>query len=229
MFDDTALSAKLRRSATSVGVRGSALVPLSYGSVAGELAICMRTVGLVDREDLRALTVEADPTALDRALGRRFAAGLAPGEASVADELWGRIDAREAVAIVSVDRLPALLEELRAELGPAAGGVAVSPLVAIGIVGPATPGLLTDLGVYGALVRNGAGGTIATAALAGSPATWMLLDDSWALVLVEPAHVSRGWDEIGAAGRRFGLGYVGAEAAERFELARRQCGERADR
>lgn len=209
MHDEGVLLASLRHSAERVGRRDGQLVPLRYGPVAGELSACIRSLGLVDREDLRALRIEAGKAALDRVTARRFAAPLAPGEAAVEGELrWCRVSPEEAIVVAAA--APALLatEALRQELEADGGAVSASRLVAIEVLGPATPSLLADLGDDGEL-------------------TWMRFDEARALVLVEPARALATWKQLSAAGRRYGLCYVGAEAVERFELVRRRNGERA--
>ncbi len=230
MDGESALFPRLRQLAECVGVRHGRELPLRYGAAAGELAACMRSVGLVDREDLCALRIEAESTAIDRVTSHRFAAELRPGQALTSADRshWGRTAAEEAILVSPAGRGPALLGQLREELAAHTPRVEQSPLVAIGVIGPATTSLLADLGVYGALAaRNGAGAIATTALAGGATSTWMLFDDSWALALVDPAHALATWNEISAAGRRFGLCYVGAEAAERAEIVRRRSGDLA--
>jgi glycine cleavage system aminomethyltransferase T len=230
MDGESALLPRLRQLAECVGVRDGRELPLRYGAVAGELAACLRSVGLVDREDLCALRIEAEGTAIDRVTSHRFAAELRPGQALTAGEgsHWGRTGREEAILVSPAGRGPALLGQLREELAAASPRIEQSPLVALGLLGPATMGLLTDLGVYGALAARNGTGAIATTALADDAmVTWMLFDDARALALVDPAHAAATWDEISAAGRRFGLCYVGVEAAERAEIVRRRSGDLA--
>jgi len=219
MSDVAALSDKLRRAGASIGTRAGHAVPLHYGSPAGELAVCMRSVGLVDREDLGVLVIESDESTLDRITAQRFEGGLRAGEAATSKQAhWGRLGTTEAVVVGPREALRLLLDPL-SELEPDRARAAQSALVAIEVVGPGTPGLLLDLGIYGALDGGGVGrATLAT--VADQTAVWMLLDDNFALTLVEPARAPAAWESIAAAGRRFGLGYVGAEAAERFDLIR---------
>ncbi len=223
---DSALFLQLRRSAETVGLRGGHLVPLRYGSAAGELAVCLRSVGLVDREDLRVLTVSGEPEAIDRLTAGSMNGGLATGEAATVDRAhWGRLDRSRALVALPATSAPALREELlRLRIADQAS-VEESELQAIGVIGPATADLLTELGVYRALAGANGRGRIAIGPAADA-AAWMLLDASSALALVEPEQAVELWNAMSIAGRRFGLGYVGAEAAERFEAVRLQSGDR---
>lgn len=215
------LASQLRRSAESIGLRGGHLVPLRYGSAAGELAVCMCSVGLVDREDLRVLQVSAAPEALDRLTAERVAGGLGSGEAvTVADSYWGRLSPDRALVVLPATSVPLLCEELLRVPEADEAAVEETGLQAIGLVGPATAGLLTDLGAYGALTGINGRGRIAAGTV-----VWMLLDDASALALVGPEEAVSLWNSLTEIGRRFDLGYVGAEAAERFEAIRCRTGE----
>lgn len=209
----TALSEMLRRSAASTGTRSGHTVPLHYGSAAGELALCMRAVGLVNREDLAIVAVRGDEQALDGVAEQIFEGGLPVGEAATASAVHGGRGRGEELLLAGPPS--GLLA-----LPTSAAGVRVEPVgfTAIGVVGPGTQGLLLDLGAYGSL-SPAAEEQGRTAAIAGGGA-WLLLDHSFALALVEPARALALWRLLSAAGRRFELGYVGAEAAERFELTR---------
>ncbi len=208
-------------------MRGGHLVPLHYGSAAGELAICMRSVGLVDREDLRVLMVSASPQKLDRLTADLLDATLDLGETeAIGEGHWGRIGAGQVVVAISASSVSSLCEALLRVPGAEEVTIDATELQAIGVVGPATTGLLTDLGIYGALAGVNGRGRIAHTAAAGG-ALWMLLDQASALALVEPAEALAAWSSLSEAGRRFGVGCVGAEAAERFEAVRRRVGDPA--
>ncbi len=217
MSETPALSQMLRRSAASTGTRAGRTVPLHFGSAAGELALCVRSVGLAHREDLSVLAVRGDEPALDLLTAERLGHRLAPGEAATAAGVhWARRAARELLAVGS----PATLLPLQGL--PASGldvRLEVLDLTAIGLVGPGTQGLLFDLGIYGS-VSAAPEELGRIAAIAGGVGTWLLLDSSFALALVEPSEAVGLWRLLSATGRRFEIGNVGAEAAERFELTR---------
>jgi hypothetical protein len=218
MSGAASLSEMLTRSAGSTGTRAGHTVPLHYGSAAGELALCIRSVGLVNREDLVVLSLRGNEAALERITAPRLGdESLQVGEAASAGGIhWGRGGTNELLvaaapeAALLLQGLAASDDELRVE---------AVELTAIGLVGPGTQGLLLDLGIYGSLAGAEEGGG-RTAEIAGASGAWLLLDDSFALALVEPDRALDLWRLITAAGRRFELGYVGAEAAERFELTR---------
>ncbi|MBS1679786.1 MAG: hypothetical protein JST08_20660 [Actinobacteria bacterium] len=226
MTECSALSGRLGRSAESIGLRGGRLVPLRYGSAAGELALCVRAVGLVDREDLRVLSVTTHPNGLDRLTAAILNGRLAIGEAATAERShWGRLAPDRALVVLPSVAVPALCERLLRQPWALEASVEETALQAIGVIGPETAGLLADLGADGAAFATNGRGRIATSSVAGAVA-WMLLDDSSALALVEPEDAVGAWTAISAAGRRFGLGYVGAEAAERFDAIRCPTGDR---
>lgn len=227
--DISPLASQLRRSAESIGLRGGHLVPLRYGSAAGELAVCLRSVGLVDREDLRVLEISAASEALNRLTAGRVAGGLASGEATtVADSYWGRLAPDRALVALPAASVPLLCEELLRVPEADEAAVEETDLQAIGVIGPATAGLLTDLDAHGALAGVNGRGRIATGIAVGA-VVWMLLDDVSALALVGPEDAVQLWNSLTEAGRQFDLGYVGAEAAERFEAIRFRAGEPAGR
>jgi hypothetical protein len=226
MTELSTLAAQLQRSAESLGLRGGRLVPLRYGSAAGELAVCMRAVGLVDREDLEVLTVTTHPNALDRLTDELVDGGLAVGEAAtVGPAHWGRLGPDRALIVAPAPSVPGLCEQLLRQSWAEDATIEASALQAIGLIGPATAGLLTDLGGPPALAGSDGRGTVATSSL--GTITWLQLGDASALALVDPEDAVKAWQTMSIAGRRFGLGYVGAEAAERFETIRCQPRDRA--
>jgi glycine cleavage system aminomethyltransferase T len=227
MSDLSPLALQLRRSAESLAVRGGHLVPLRYGSAAGELAACMRSVGLVDREDLRVLKLTAAPDALDRLTAERIDGGLRPGQATTAAGAhWGRLGPDRALVVLAAGSVPLLCEQLLRIPEADETGVEETDLQAIGVIGPATGVVLTDLGIYETLAGVNGRGRIAAGSTLGA-VTWMQLDDASALALVGPEDAVALWNLLAESGRRFGLSYVGAEAAERFEAIRRRADERA--
>lgn len=216
------LNAELQRVASRTGVRGGRRVPLSYGSAAGELAVCMRSVGLVDREDLRVTEIQGDPLALDLLTSDALARELRPGEAASRGlAVWGRTGGGTAV-VIGPEGTPLSPFPDGSGRSPATAALAIAEdsLVAIGVVGPATATVLAML-VSGAVPvagRYDSGARMAE--IAGAPTSLVAIDGSRALLLVERDRAVAAWNEVRAAGRPFGLGYVGAEAAERFEIAR---------
>jgi hypothetical protein len=226
MLTGSALFASLRPSAESVGVRGGRLVPLRYGSVPSELALSMRAVGMVDREDLAVARIRDRSSTIDALLLDHVACVPAPGEAvSIGDAHFGRTADGELVLASPAGTPCRPVEAMREDIRLRPGGWQLSPLVAIGLVGPATIGLLTDLGAIGPLAWTGTTGRVAVVWLSGTRVIWIVLANDRALALVDRDAAVSIWRHLGAIGRRFGLGYVGAEAAERLELVRCRAGE----
>jgi hypothetical protein len=226
MLIGSPLFLNLRRSAESVGVRGGRLVPLRYGSVTAEMALSMRSVGLVDREDLAVARVVGRGSTIDALLLDHAACVPVPGEAvSIGGAHFGRTAAGELVITSPAGAGCRPTEEMREDIRILPGAWQLSPLLAIGLLGPATIGLLTDLDAIGPLAWTGETGRIAITWLGGTRVTWMLLSDDRAFALVDPAAAVSIWRQLGVAGRRFGLGYVGAEATERLELVRCRVGD----
>jgi hypothetical protein len=226
MLTGSPLFTSLRPSAESVGLRGGRLVPLRFGSVAAELALSMRSVGMVDREDLTLSRILGRASTIDALLLDHVACVPSPGEAvSIAGAHLGRTSPGELV-VASPTATPCRpVDEMREDIRLRPGAWQLSPLVAIGLLGPATIGLLTDLGAAGALDWSGESGRVAVSWTAGARVTWMALASDRALALVDPESAVAVWRHLSEAGRRFGLGYIGAEAAERLELVRCRAGE----
>lgn len=221
MHQVSALGSQLQGAAESVAVRGGHLVPLRYGSAAGELAICTRSVGLVDREDLAVLAISGDPSGVDGASARLIGQVLDPGRAlRTARGIWGRAAAELALVALPAAAAPLLCEDLLREVDSVELAVEKRPLQPIGLVGPETGMLLADLGVF----QMPGSGQMSLVRIADAP-TWLLLDEGWALMMVDPDRAVTVWNAVSVAGRHFDLGYVGAEAAERYESIRCLAGE----
>src|SRR6202046_2287656 len=71
--------AVLRRAGAAVAARVGGPAAIIFGSAAAELAVCVRTVGLVDRSDLSTLALEAPPAQLSALMRRMAGATVAPG------------------------------------------------------------------------------------------------------------------------------------------------------
>ena len=72
-----------------------------YGSVAGEIAVCLKSVGLADRSDLGVVELRGDRERLDRALIAHFGdPPLAVGSGRRIDGIWYlRLDARRTLLV----------------------------------------------------------------------------------------------------------------------------------
>src|SRR4051794_3648856 len=69
-------------------VRDGQPIAAHYGSAAGELAVCVRGVGLAVRADLAVLSITATPRALAHLSDRVLRRALAPGGAALESGAW---------------------------------------------------------------------------------------------------------------------------------------------
>ena len=183
----------------------------SYGSVPGEIAVCMKSVGLADRSDLGALELRAPSSLLDRALAARLGdPGVAIGSARRLRDIWHlRIDARKTLLVGPHAALAAAPQigkgADRAELACKDIG---ATLAAISVVGPramrllAAAGLPDDLSI-GAIGRD-----------RNDPSLIAILRESQrrVLLLVKGPAGDATWSRLLAAGEPLGAAFVGCDA-----------------
>jgi glycine cleavage system aminomethyltransferase T len=213
----------LRRAGAVLSVRDGRPVAVNFGSAAAELAVCVRTVGLVDRSDLQALALEAPPAQLSALMTRVAGATVLPGGLAFGAGAWWCGEAPDRVIVVCDQRTGARLAGgLRAV---AARHVTVrdlsSELTAIGLLGRHTGRVLAALGMYGPAGDPRHAKPFARGSVQGIPACWLLQSDHRALVLVAPEQAGAAWLAIERAGREHGISCVGQEAAARYALMER--------
>ena len=184
-----------------------------YGSVPGEIAVCMKSVGLADHSDYGVLELRGEGDVLDRALVARFGdPPLAVGSARRLHEVWYlRMDAHHillvgphaALATRPVigrgrDRIELPHRDIRASLA------------IIGVVGPRAPRLLTAAGLPGKLAIGAIG------AVAGEPSIVAILRESQRryLVLVRARDADALWVHLLTAGEPLGAAFVGFDALQ---------------
>jgi glycine cleavage system aminomethyltransferase T len=182
-----------------------------YGSVPGEIAVCMKSVGLADHSDYGVLELRGDREPLDRALIARFGdPPLAVGTARRLHDVWYlRMDAHHTLlvgphaALASQppvgrgrDRSDLPHRDIRASLA------------IIGIVGPRATRLLAAAGLPGKLAIGSIG------AVAGDPSILAILRESQRryLVLVRAHDADALWAHLLAAGEPLGAAFVGFHA-----------------
>ncbi len=196
---------------------------IHYGSPAGELAVCVRTVGLLDRSDLTKLVIEAPPARLHHVVARVAGGTVLPGGALSAEGAWWcGADEGRVVVVCDSQVGERLLARLRAQT-PHEVAVYDRTLdwAAIGILGHNTGKLLSGLGVYGESGDPRRVSPFTARLLAGIDAFWLLESDCRALALVPEAFAGEAWRAIELAGRPFGLSCIGTEAARRYALLER--------
>jgi hypothetical protein len=199
-------------------IDGRTPVPAHYGSPAGELAACVRGAGLADCSDMSILEIAGGPSAVARIVERATDWSLAPGGCAFRGGTWW--------CSHSSDRVVALSEPgARAPLETApllARNVHVTDrsgeLAATGVVGGATLELLRALG---AVDHARLAPCFGPATVAGAGVELLIQSDRRALLLTARSTVPHVRSAVEAAGRPFGLCYVGTEALARFTLLER--------
>jgi glycine cleavage system aminomethyltransferase T len=186
-------------------------VAAHYGSMPGEIAVCMKSVGLADRSDLGTLELRAASGLLDRALAARLGdPPVAPGSARRLRDVWFlRLDARRTLLVgphAALASGPMLGKGAdRADLSCKDIGASIA---IIGVIGPragrllAAAGLPDDLAI-GAIGRD-----------PQDPSVVAILRESQRriLVLVKAGAVDEAWARLLAAGEPLGAAFVGYEA-----------------
>lgn len=217
------LDVVLRQAGAVFATHEGRAAAIHYGSAAGELAVCVSAVGLVDRSDLAALALEAPSPQLAQLTSRLAGGEIAPGGALDAAGAWWCAAAPDTVIVISPpDVRRRLIERLRVH---AAHQVSLRVLSvncsALGLLGPRTSRVLRALGVYGADGDPRSVAPFGRGSIAGSDVWWLLASDNSALVLVDRARAGELWRAIMSAGRLYGLSCVGLEAAGRYALLER--------
>jgi glycine cleavage system aminomethyltransferase T len=194
-----------------LGERDGHTVAASYGSVPGEIAVCMKSVGLADRSDLGALELKAERSLLDRALIARLGdPAVAQGAARRLREVWYlRLDARRTLLVGSHHALasgpPIGKGHDRAEL---ACRDVHATIAIVSVIGPRAGRLMTAAGLPDDLAIGAIGRD------PGDASVLAILRESQRrlLVLVRAEAVDAIWSRLLAAGEPLGAAFVGCDA-----------------
>jgi glycine cleavage system aminomethyltransferase T len=223
----------LRRAGAVMTRRDGWRVAAHFGSPAGELAVCARGVGLVDRSELGKLELRGYPEAIDQVLCQVADRQLEPGEVFHANGVaWCLASPDPLFALAEPSVSFALSEKLHDAVHRAPGVLLTDEteeLAALALLGPAAPSVIAALGAWNletiALPRP----SFCAISVDGLPV--FLLEESAArsLLLVDGEHAERLWDLLERVGQRFGLSCVGCEAADRFAMIERQLVQRRSR
>ncbi len=219
------LAPLLRQAGAVFADRDGRPVAINYGSAAGELAVCVAGVGLVDRSGLTKLVLEATPHQLDELLVRVVGSPVLVGGARFASGVWWcRADGDQAIALCesrSGQRLRArLLSHNQHHLALSITDCS-EDWAAIELIGRNTSKVLHALGVFGESGDPRRVAPFTASRIAGVPAMWLLQSDQHVLALVPSESAGEVWLAIEHSGRRFGLSCVGHEAASRYALLER--------
>ena len=183
-----------------------------YGSVPGEIAVCMTSVGLADRSDYGVVELRGDREQLDRALVARFGdPPLAIGSGRRAcDGIWYlRLDARRTLLVGPHATLAAGTAIASARNGDHLTRRDIgASLAIIGIVGPRACRLLTAAGLPGELPSGAIG------ADPGDHSIVAILRESRRryLALVRATAADALWARLLTAGEPLGAAFVGQDA-----------------
>jgi glycine cleavage system aminomethyltransferase T len=194
-------------------VRDGHTVVAHYGSVPGEIAVCMKSVGLADHSDYGVFELRGDRELLDRALIARFGdPPLAIGSGRRLRSVWYlRLDARHTLLVGPHAALAS---------GPAIGrgrdrsdlphrDIGAS-LAIVGIVGPRAARLLAAAGLPNELPI----GAIGADADADNSSVVAILRESQRryLAFVRADAADAFWARLLTAGEPLGAAYVGYDA-----------------
>lgn len=186
-------------------------IAADYGSVPGEIAVCMKAVGLADRSDCGAFELRGDQSPLDRALSARLGdPPPAPGTARRQRGVWyARLQARRALMIGPHAALasgpPIGTGRDRSELSHKDLGATLSIL---SIVGPRASRLLIAAQLPGELAIGAVGQDPSDAGVVA------ILRESQRrfLALVRAPAADAFWDRLVSAGEPLGAAFVGSDA-----------------
>jgi glycine cleavage system aminomethyltransferase T len=219
---DTAPLARLAPPGAMVIARDGRAVTAHYGSVATEVAVCRKSVGLAVRTELRILEVAGREPWLDRLLGRALG-GAVPevGSAAVAAGTWcARVDIDRALLIGAsgaVERWRRVAREAVIGGSPITATDLTDDWAPVSLIGPKAPKLLAMAGLPDnlparALHHGSVEGADALLLRAGA--------DHW-LLLLEGAFAPEACHALLEAGRSVGLSLVGCDAVGRLAAAAR--------
>ena len=186
-------------------------VTANYGSVPGEIAVCMKSVGLADRSDLGVLELRSDQNLLDRALIARLGdPAVAPGTGRRQRNVWyARLDQRRALLVgphlALASGPPIGKGRDRSDLPHKDIG---SSLAIISVIGPRAARLLAGAALTGEIAIGAIGRDQRDAGVVA------ILRESQRrfLVLVRTADADALWTRLLAAGEPLGAAFVGFDA-----------------
>jgi glycine cleavage system aminomethyltransferase T len=182
-----------------------------YGSVSGEIAVCMKSVGLADHSDYGVCELCGARELLDRALVARLGdPPPGPGSGRRVGDVWHlRLDGRHALLVGPHSALAAGAALGRRLMGGDLRHRDVGASLAIvGVVGPRAARLLAAAGLPGDLPI----GAIATDASDGTVVAILRESQRRHLALVQARAADAFWARLLIAGEPFGAAFVGYDA-----------------
>jgi glycine cleavage system aminomethyltransferase T len=219
----------LRRAGAVFAGHNGLTVAANYGSAAGELAVCVRAVGLVDRSELTKLALGAPSAQLGHLLVRLTGRVVAVGGALQTDDGWWCRAAEDRVIVLSEPVAGARLGDRLCDQAQVLHHVSLTThdlsheWAAIGLIGRGTPDLLRAIGAHGEAGDPRLIAPFSTGTVDGVEVMWLMQSDRRALALVARADAADVWRALENAGRPFGISCVGYEAARRYALLERSA------
>lgn len=195
-------------------------VAAHYGSVAAEVAVCSKSVGLAFRTDLEILDVQGREAWLERLLARTLA-GRVPEVATatvVAGTRCCRLDARRALVVGPPDAVGRWRRVTREALiagCPVAATDLTAAHVALSLLGPKAGRLLLGAGLPDDVPPGGVRGGW----LEGDAIVLLREDTDRYLLLLAADGAEQAFRALLDAGRSVGLSLVGADAVGRLAAA----------
>lgn len=212
------LEPQLQKAGATMVARHGWWVAAHFGSPAGELALCETAVGLADRSDLGKLELRGDASALEQLVGQLSGGRVDPGDALLAQGAWWCAVSRTHVLALcdagETERLrAAALDAVRWTPGATAADVTAS-YAAIGLLGPRTAGVLSELSDTEPPLGEDEVDSPAfdVLRLAAVPAMLLRTTRERAVALTEAGRGAVLWAEVERAGREAGIGHVGMDA-----------------
>lgn len=227
----TPLAPLLTRAGAVMAVEDGWQVAAHFGSAAGELAVCRRTVGIGDRSQLGKLELQGDAESVEQVV--RVLAGGPPvlGEALWRDHTWWCPVTRNRVLALCDPPWTAeqreRLERAAAEAPFASVVDLTSAFACVGVVGPRAREVLARLTALDVRATALPEGGFRPGSLAQVPAMLLRERDDRFLVLVGAAHAEYAWISLQDAGEPLGASCVGAEALGRVAIAEREVARHA--
>ena len=206
MSNFSPVETRVSRAGGVMPARAPGRVAAHFGSPAGELAACLRAVGLADRSDLGVLGIAASPARLSELTERITGASPAVGGVVPTPEAWWCRETADRVFAVAE---PAARARLLAWLRTPAlrlHGVEVRDLsaqtAAIAVVGLRTAEVLAALGLLGPAGDPRAAAPFSAQMVDDVPVHLLLQSDRHALLLAATDGAERVWRAVERAGGR---------------------------
>jgi glycine cleavage system aminomethyltransferase T len=189
----------------------------NYGSVAGEVAVCVKRVGIANRSDLDRVELRGREAWLDHALAKALGDRVPPtGQAVRVAGTWCCRTSPERALVIgshpSVSRWRRFAREAVIAGSAIQCADLASAVAAVSLVGPRAADVLRDAGLPHGL----AVGAVCPGILADATVTVLREEADRFLLLLDAGSSEAAWDALFAAGRPSGLSYVGCEALERL-------------